>query len=536
MSEASTLRQTPAAGPQRDTASGREPAAEQCGSADSPDRAALDEAVRAAVARRADESEVLRCLRESSRPALVLSGGGSRGSYQCGVWQALRDVDLQPAIITGSSVGALNGAMMLTGHFDAARNFWENAETEQLFRLQTPTELRQKLASGLHNLSSMEHIFGSARSLATRGLLETDGLMQVLHQYIDEELVRSRSRQLNVRFGLSVTEIEGLRGHLLTLEDIPDGRLHDYLVASASCFPAARSHEIDGVRYVDGGYTDNLPVRMALDLGADAVLAVDLQAVGRVHQADLSSAPDLIHLVPSRDLGNFLVFEAETCRRNLLLGRLDTLKTLEILEGEQYAFRPGTFRTHSAAAASLLKQKHEEAARSQSGGGDAPELSEKERNAMTMAAIHRAHLRQAEAAGKIFGADPLRIYDADSFARAIRDQVLEASLVLQSLHDQHGGGEGGELGSALRHIRDLVEDLTPAGTAGLRKTIDMIRERGDDVLTVFIAEDIARRGSDSIFLQRFVLRLLNLSRSLKQHIDAAGYLIREGRVGEHRNR
>ena len=45
--------------------------------------------------------------------ALVLSGGGGRGSYQIGVWKALRDLGIKFDIITGTSVGALNGALMV---------------------------------------------------------------------------------------------------------------------------------------------------------------------------------------------------------------------------------------------------------------------------------------------------------------------------------------------------------------------------------------------------------------------------------------
>ena len=40
--------------------------------------------------------------------ALVLAGGGARGSYQVGVWRALTELGWRPRIITGTSVGSLN--------------------------------------------------------------------------------------------------------------------------------------------------------------------------------------------------------------------------------------------------------------------------------------------------------------------------------------------------------------------------------------------------------------------------------------------
>ena len=48
---------------------------------------------------------------EQRQKALVLAGGGARGSYQVGVWRALMELDWHPQIITGTSVGSLNGAM-----------------------------------------------------------------------------------------------------------------------------------------------------------------------------------------------------------------------------------------------------------------------------------------------------------------------------------------------------------------------------------------------------------------------------------------
>ena len=46
--------------------------------------------------------------REPTQKALVLAGGGARGSYQVGVWRALMELDWHPQIITGTSVGGLS--------------------------------------------------------------------------------------------------------------------------------------------------------------------------------------------------------------------------------------------------------------------------------------------------------------------------------------------------------------------------------------------------------------------------------------------
>ena len=51
------------------------------------------------------------------KKGLVLAGGGSRGAYQIGVWQALRELDFQIQAVAGTSVGALNAAMVAQEDF-----------------------------------------------------------------------------------------------------------------------------------------------------------------------------------------------------------------------------------------------------------------------------------------------------------------------------------------------------------------------------------------------------------------------------------
>lgn len=51
-----------------------------------------------------------------------MGGGGSRGSYQIGVWEALRELGIDYQIVTGTSIGALNGALMVQNDFEAANH------------------------------------------------------------------------------------------------------------------------------------------------------------------------------------------------------------------------------------------------------------------------------------------------------------------------------------------------------------------------------------------------------------------------------
>ena len=67
--------------------------------------------------------------------ALVLAGGGARGSYQVGVWRALMELDWHPQIITGTSVGSLNGAMFVLDQYETARDMWLAIRSKDVMEL-----------------------------------------------------------------------------------------------------------------------------------------------------------------------------------------------------------------------------------------------------------------------------------------------------------------------------------------------------------------------------------------------------------------
>ena len=69
-----------------------------------------------------------------AKTAVVLAGGGSRGAYQIGVWRAMKELGISWDIVTGASVGALNGALMVQGDYDVAQSLWENITSKEVMR------------------------------------------------------------------------------------------------------------------------------------------------------------------------------------------------------------------------------------------------------------------------------------------------------------------------------------------------------------------------------------------------------------------
>ena len=65
--------------------------------------------------------------------ALVLAGGGARGAYEVGVWQAMAELGMEIDIVTGSSVGSINGAMVCQGDLELSLKMWKEMETHKVF-------------------------------------------------------------------------------------------------------------------------------------------------------------------------------------------------------------------------------------------------------------------------------------------------------------------------------------------------------------------------------------------------------------------
>ena len=87
---------------------------------------------------------------------LVLAGGGAKGSYQVGVYQALMELGWLPDVITGASVGSLNAALFVMGKVNEAADLWRSLDNHGVLELpegKTPEELRDILA---HHVQAAE--------------------------------------------------------------------------------------------------------------------------------------------------------------------------------------------------------------------------------------------------------------------------------------------------------------------------------------------------------------------------------------------
>ena len=260
--------------------------------------------------------------------ALALGGGGARGAYEIGVWKALREMDLHPEIVTGVSVGALNGAMVAQGDYELASQLWSGIETKDVMDL--------KLSDSADGMELLREYAGAAKEIVLNKGADTTPLYELLCRYIDEEKIRSSP----VDFGLITVAFPEMKPLRVFREDMPAGSLVRYLMASSAFFPAMQAQVIDGVTYVDGGIYDNVPVKMAIARGAQRVIAVNLKAPGLRKKYD-PSVP-VLEIAPKKNLGAVLEFSPENSRQIMSYGYYDTLKTFGRLEGAVFTFEKGT--------------------------------------------------------------------------------------------------------------------------------------------------------------------------------------------------
>ncbi|MDX1939216.1 MAG: patatin-like phospholipase family protein [Saprospiraceae bacterium] len=253
-------------------------------------------------------------MRENKNLGLVMSGGGTRGAYQMGVWQALHEtrLDKQIKVVTGASIGAINGALVAQQDWDLALELWQNIKPQQIF---------DGIESGFNYKELM-------RDWYQHGGIRVNGLKALLKEHLDEQTIR----QSPIDFGLVVYNKTLRKGQSLFPEAIPEGLLIEYIIASAT-FPIFEAHRIGDYEYIDGGIYSILPTKIAFDRQhLDLVIAIDVAEASRFSPQQWiwhrQYAERLIYIRPSKILPSPMNFSKEAFEKQLELGYRDGLKKL----------------------------------------------------------------------------------------------------------------------------------------------------------------------------------------------------------------
>jgi len=263
--------------------------------------------------------------------ALVLGGGGTKGAYQIGAWRAFRELGLRFHAIVGASVGALNGALMAQGAYDAAIELWRSVTIDRIVAVPPSLARTQRNPASHNRFASFAEL---NRFILRNHGLDAQPLRDLIHRSVDEPFIRSSG----VDFGITTYELTNLKALSIFLEEIPEGLLADYLLASAS-FPAFHATEIQGKRFTDGGVFDNVPYRMARSRGYRRIIVVDISGLGVNRKPDVVGS-ETVYIKNSMEMGSIFDLNQEFIRRFMELGYLDTMRVFGRYEGIRYFVSP----------------------------------------------------------------------------------------------------------------------------------------------------------------------------------------------------
>jgi NTE family protein len=176
-----------------------------------------------------------------TRIGLALGGGSARGWAHIGVIRTLADAGIEPDIVCGTSIGALVGAAYVAGELDPLEN-WVRS-----LRLQTVVSFLDLSLNG--------------------GLIKGDKLMDFFREhFVDRDI-----RKLDRPYGAVATDLQ--RGREVWLRE---GRVTDAVRASIALPGLFTPVQVEDRWLVDGGLVNPVPVSLCRAMGADFVIAVDL--------------------------------------------------------------------------------------------------------------------------------------------------------------------------------------------------------------------------------------------------------------------
>lgn len=204
---------------------------------------------------------------------LVLQGGGALGAYQAGVYQALHDAGVEPDWVIGTSIGAVNGAIIAGNPPDTrlARldAFWSRVAAAGSVTsgwLPAFDDWWRRASIFLQGIPAFfTPLPGAWWALNTRlgrehaAFYTTQPLRETLHTLVDFDYLNARHMRLTV----GAVQVTDARMRYFTNRD--EALTVEHVMASAAFPPGFPSVQLNGESYWDGGIYSNTPLEAVLD-------------------------------------------------------------------------------------------------------------------------------------------------------------------------------------------------------------------------------------------------------------------------------
>lgn len=262
----------------------------------------------------------------SKEYGLVLDGGGARGAYQIGAWKALTEAGVKINAVAGTSVGALNGALICMGDIGKAEKIWNEMTFSRVM------DVDDEWMEGLfQKQTSIREFLNEGWKRLKEGGVDITPLRNLIHETLDEEAIRNCGKE----FCLLTFSLSEFRELDLSIEDIPEGLLEDFLLASAYLI-GFKNEKIQGKKYIDGGVVNNVPLNSLVKRGYETIIEVRIYGPGREPRVKMPEEGEKLEIAPRVKLGSIIEFSGKRSRQNLVIGYYDACRMLYGLEGTIY--------------------------------------------------------------------------------------------------------------------------------------------------------------------------------------------------------
>ncbi|MGE5455967.1 MAG: patatin-like phospholipase family protein [Ignavibacteriales bacterium] len=384
--------------------------------------------------------------------AIVLSGGGAKGAYQIGVWRALRKLEINYDIVTGTSIGAINGLMMVQKEFWKTYFLWSNITFDSLYDTPFPKK---------HD--TLGELVGVYKKYASQFIKNGGAKTDKMALFIDRIFNEKKFYRSKINYGLVTFNLSTLKPVMMTKEKLKGKNIRDYALASGTCYPALKKTDIDNEKYIDGGYYDNMPINLAIDLGATEIIAVDLKAPGitKKCKADI----DITYIKPRNKIGSVLVFDKILARKALKYGYNDTMKVYKQLDGNKYTFKKNHLeKNYLALNNKFLDTCEKFLASKKSIGVFKVPIFNKVINHISKSEGMKVLNDNLEYLGKVYEIDDTMIYGINRYNRILKTKLMDSeSISLEYINKKIKCKDFKELFNSkaiIKYIYNLMSDYS----------------------------------------------------------------------------
>lgn len=258
---------------------------------------------------------------------LVLEGGGAKGAYQIGAWKALKEAGIHIKGIAGTSVGALNGALICMDDLEKAESLWGNISYSQIMSVDDKIMediFKQKKISRDALKDVIDYI--------SEGGIDITPLKELIADYVDEVKIQNSPVDLYIHT-FSVDEMRELN---VDLKEIESDLIQDFLLASSYIFPIFKSEKLHGKTYIDGGAINNVPVDTLIEKEYKDIIVVRIFGIGREKKVKIPEDTAIYTIAPTVSLGSILDFNPKRSKIHLKRGYFDAMRVIYGLSGKIY--------------------------------------------------------------------------------------------------------------------------------------------------------------------------------------------------------